>query len=649
MDQPPRRRTRLAVALLVGLIALPALAGEAAAVAPAYTANCPINLRSATTTSSAVVAVIPAGTPVSVASELAGDAWSADCPGPVSGSRWFAISAISGVSTTSLYGVSEVYAAKGLFRAANLLEGIDVSTWQGAIDYTKVAASGRRFVVAKATEGVGYTDPKWVANRTGAAGAGLLVTGYHFARPDVNPTDAVAEADWFVDQLGLAPGMLIPALDIERAGSLSVADLTAWVGAWLGEVHAKTGVRPMIYTSPSFWKTHLGDTSLFADQGYAILWVAHWFVSSPGVPGHNWGGHGWTFWQYDDCGTVPGMSGCVDLDRYNGMDMTSMTFGADFAVQASPAKRTVEQGAGTSFDLALTRQFFTLPVSLSLSGLPAGTSASISPSTTLAGTATLAVSTTNSGTPTPVGTYPLTVTASAGGVTRTAGVSLVVTDGIGPVASAPATRLFGPASLGATASVRATWSATDPSGVAGYALQWQVDRGSWSPIPLAPLTATSTLAGYHVSHTYRQRVHATDGLGNVGGWAYGPVLKPILTQQTSSSVHYSGTWSTTTTRYASGGSLRYTKSKGASASFTFTGSSIGWLSYKGPNRGKAAVYVDGVLKATVNLYSSTYANRQVVFVTSWTTSGSHTIKVVCLGTSGHPRIDLDGFIRLSPA
>ena len=194
MDQPPRR-TRLAVALLVALIALPVLAGEAAAAARAYVANCPINLRATTSTTSAVVAVIPAGTSVSVGSELAGGAWSADCAGAVSGSRWFAITAISGVSTTSLYGVSQVYAAKGLFRAASLLEGIDVSTWQGTIDYAKVAASGRRFVVAKATEGIGFTDPKWIANRTAAPAAGLLVAGYHFARPDLNPTDPVGEAD----------------------------------------------------------------------------------------------------------------------------------------------------------------------------------------------------------------------------------------------------------------------------------------------------------------------------------------------------------------------------------------------------------------------------------------------------------------------
>jgi hypothetical protein len=82
----------------------------------------------------------------------------------------------------------------------------------------------------------------------------------------------------------------------------------------------------MIYTSPSFWANSMGDTSMFADQGFSVLWVAHWFTSSPTIPGNNWGGHGWTFWQYSNCGTVAGISGCVDLDRYNGSDLTGMSF-----------------------------------------------------------------------------------------------------------------------------------------------------------------------------------------------------------------------------------------------------------------------------------------------------------------------------------
>jgi GH25 family lysozyme M1 (1,4-beta-N-acetylmuramidase) len=71
----------------------------------------------------------------------------------------------------------------------------------------------------------------------------------------------------------------------------------------------------------------MGNTSWFADNGYDVLWVAHWGVGSPSVPGNNWGGKSWTFWQYSDSGTVPGISGRVDLDRYRLNSFDAVTYG----------------------------------------------------------------------------------------------------------------------------------------------------------------------------------------------------------------------------------------------------------------------------------------------------------------------------------
>ena len=76
-----------------------------------------------------------------------------------------------------------------------------------------------------------------------------------------------------------------------------------------------------IYVSPSFWRTYMGDTTWFALNGYDILWVAHWTTGvAPTVPGGNWAGDGWTFWQYTSDGVVPGISGRVDLNRYHSKD-----------------------------------------------------------------------------------------------------------------------------------------------------------------------------------------------------------------------------------------------------------------------------------------------------------------------------------------
>jgi GH25 family lysozyme M1 (1,4-beta-N-acetylmuramidase) len=203
------------------------------------------------------------------------------------------------------------------------LTGIDVSSWQGQIDWSKVAGAGIKFVIAKASEGTTYADPTYGTNKSGAAANGIAFTAYHFARPTSSTTDAVSQADYFLNNAKLSAGNLIPALDLEVTGGLSTSALQSWTWAWVKEVFARLGVKPMIYTSPNFWQTYMGNTTAFADAGYDTLWIAHWTsATSPSVPANNWGGHGWTFWQWSDCQKVSGISGCVDGDRYNGTDLT---------------------------------------------------------------------------------------------------------------------------------------------------------------------------------------------------------------------------------------------------------------------------------------------------------------------------------------
>jgi GH25 family lysozyme M1 (1,4-beta-N-acetylmuramidase) len=206
------------------------------------------------------------------------------------------------------------------------LEGIDVSKWQGAIDWNQVAGAGKKFAMIRASAGSLTTDEWYTTNRAGARAAGIPMGAYHYANPDAAPNDALNEANFFLSLAAPSRGDLIPALDVEVTNGLSVADMQAWVGTWLERVWSVTGVRPMIYASPNFWATSMGDTRAFADAGYTILWVAHWGVSSPRVPAENWGGKGWTFWQYTSSGVVPGISGNVDLDRYNGPSLAARVF-----------------------------------------------------------------------------------------------------------------------------------------------------------------------------------------------------------------------------------------------------------------------------------------------------------------------------------
>ncbi|HXG25885.1 MAG TPA: glycoside hydrolase family 25 protein [Candidatus Binatia bacterium] len=292
-----------------------------------YLSNCAVRLRSSDTTMSTTRSIIDTNTVVAVSGQVTGGSWSANCGTNVSGNTWFKITAVNGKSVKSLYGISVVYAATGLFRKAStsgFREGIDVSHWQSWIDWAKVTASGKSFVFAKATEGIGWKDASYDRNKAGAMAVGLKFGAYHFARPGRN--NPVEEADWFVKVMGLQRGMLLPVLDLEETGGLGPTALTNWTKAWLKRVHERTGARAIIYTSPAFWREHLNDSRWFADNGYAILWVAHWGVSKPSVMADNWGGRSWTFWQYTSNGSVPGIDGRVDLNRYRFSTFEAVTY-----------------------------------------------------------------------------------------------------------------------------------------------------------------------------------------------------------------------------------------------------------------------------------------------------------------------------------
>ena len=207
------------------------------------------------------------------------------------------------------------------------VDGIDVSYHQGQIDWQQVAAAGKRFAFVRATAGTLTADTAYWTNRAGAGAAGLAVGSYHFANPDWATNDASNEATWFLRNSTIVSGDLIPVLDLEVSNGLDPASLTAWAQTWLSQVSATTGVRPIIYTNPTFWWSSMADTDWFARNGYSVLWIAHWTTATaPTVPAGGWGGSGWTFWQHSGTGTVPGIGGQVDLNRFNGPSLPAYVF-----------------------------------------------------------------------------------------------------------------------------------------------------------------------------------------------------------------------------------------------------------------------------------------------------------------------------------
>jgi GH25 family lysozyme M1 (1,4-beta-N-acetylmuramidase) len=303
-----------------------------------------VALRRSASTSAERMGRIHKGNTVLTVFKVTGGSWSTSCAGAsATGNTWYRIAYVKGSSVRSRYGVSYVYAATSLLTktapssstgtpsptptpaAATQLEGIDVSHWQGTIDWAKVRAAGKRFAYIKASEHTSFVDDKYQTNRSRAKSAGVKVGAYHFARPDIGTSDAYAEADHFIETADWTSGELRPVLDLEDTGGLSSSALQTWVKAFVQRIYDRTGVRAVIYVSPSFWTNKMGNSTWFAKNGYDVLWIAHWTTAkSPSVPAESWGGKSWTFWQYTSDGSVPGISGRVDLDRYNGTDLSKV-------------------------------------------------------------------------------------------------------------------------------------------------------------------------------------------------------------------------------------------------------------------------------------------------------------------------------------
>jgi subtilisin family serine protease len=246
---------------------------------------------------------------------------------------------------------------------------------------------------------------------------------------------------------------------------------------------------------------------------------------------------------------------------------------------------------------------------------------------------------------TATGTYDVTVTASRGDRTRDI-KAVVRVDSDAPAVELPSLAAVRTSTFQTTSlTARAGWkAATDGgSGVSAYQVGWSVDGGSWTTQTLGS-SARSLDRTLSTGRTYGFRVRARDAAGNWSPWRVQTGYGIGVTQDTSSWIARTGSWSTTKVGDWSRGSALYSRTKGSTVSRTLTGRALAWVAAYGPARGKARVYIDGTLAATVDLYRSSTTYRRIVFARSWTSSGTHTIRVEVVGTAGHPRVDMDAFI-----
>jgi GH25 family lysozyme M1 (1,4-beta-N-acetylmuramidase) len=198
-------------------------------------------------------------------------------------------------------------------RGATVL-GIDVSHYDGTINWAGVKRDSFAFAFMKATEGLTYLDPTFATNWAGAGRNGIIRGAYHYFHASDDP---IQQADYFISKAGIPqPGDLPLTLDLEDSSfdSLTAAQVSEAALQFMQRLEEKTGRKPIYYTSARVFNTLLGTP---AGWGGYPLWVVGWGVTCPNVPSPPWSD--WVFWQITDTGSVDGgISGNVDVNRFNG-------------------------------------------------------------------------------------------------------------------------------------------------------------------------------------------------------------------------------------------------------------------------------------------------------------------------------------------
>ncbi|MCM2294193.1 glycoside hydrolase family 25 protein [Allorhizobium sp. BGMRC 0089] len=193
------------------------------------------------------------------------------------------------------------------------VHGIDVSKWNGDINWQKVKQSGISFVFIKATEGKDVIDPKFQDYWRGARAAGIAHAPYHFYYFCSTPDQ---QADWFIANVPKASMDMPPVLDAEwNHGSKtcfrkpSPQEVRVELKRFMDRLEAYYGMRPIIYTSVDFHRDNL--VGAFPDHYF-------WVRSVAKHPSQIYADRRWAFWQYTSTGVIPGIKGEADINVFAG-------------------------------------------------------------------------------------------------------------------------------------------------------------------------------------------------------------------------------------------------------------------------------------------------------------------------------------------
>ena len=203
------------------------------------------------------------------------------------------------------------------------VRGVDVSAYQGEIDWPVLADQDLDFAFIKATEGSNHVDERFAASWAGARETDLLVGAYHFLSFESPGED---QAGNVVENVPADPGTLPPVVDVEYYGPFmddppSVDELRGILDPLLADLEEHYGAAPIIYTTQQLREAYLGD-----DYDRYPLWIRS-VASSPDLPKR-----AWDFWQYSDRDVLDGYVGeeeHIDMNVFDGTldDLRAMTIG----------------------------------------------------------------------------------------------------------------------------------------------------------------------------------------------------------------------------------------------------------------------------------------------------------------------------------
>ncbi|GAB2829040.1 lysozyme [Streptomyces daliensis] len=198
---------------------------------------------------------------------------------------------------------------------AATVEGVDVSSHQGNVNWSSLWSSGVKWAYVKATEGTSYKNPYFTQQYNGSYNIGMIRGAYHFALP--NNSSGASQANYFATNGGgwSKDGKTLPGvLDIEynpygaTCYGLSQSAMVSWIRDFTTTYKARTGRDAVIYTTTNWWSQCTGNNSSFGSTN--PLWIAR-YASSPGTLPAGWGFY--TFWQYTSSGPIVG-----DHNVFNG-------------------------------------------------------------------------------------------------------------------------------------------------------------------------------------------------------------------------------------------------------------------------------------------------------------------------------------------